>query len=140
MLASASYDNTVKLWSRDGELLRTLKGHTDSVAHARFSPTGKILATTSWDNRVQIWRLDDTLIKTLEANEGRVTSVSWSNDGKALAAASEDNTVIVWNLDLDELLDKSCNWLRDYLQTNPKVRQSDRDLCEPLETPKRVGK
>ncbi len=140
MLASASYDNTVKLWSREGELLRTLKGHTDSVAHARFSPTGKILATTSWDNRVQIWRLDDTLIKTLEANEGRVTSVSWSNDGKTLAAASEDKTVIVWNLDLDELLDKSCNWLRDYLQTNPKVRQSDRDLCEPLETPKRVGK
>jgi len=140
MLASASYDNTVKLWRRDGELQRTLKGHTDSVAHARFSPSGKILATTSWDNRVQIWRLDDTLIKTLEANEGRVTSVSWSNDGKALAAASEDNTVIVWNLDLDELLDKSCNWLRDYLQTNPKVRQSDRDLCEPIETPKRVGK
>lgn len=140
MLASASYDNTVKFWSRNGEILRTLKGHTDSVAHARFSPTGKILATTSWDNRVQLWRLDDTLIKTLEANEGRVTSVSWSKDGKALAAASEDNTVIVWNVDLDNLLDKSCNWLRDYLQTNPKVRPSDRELCEPLETPKRVGK
>jgi WD40 repeat protein len=34
MLASASYDNTVKLWRRNGELLRTLKGHSDSVAHA----------------------------------------------------------------------------------------------------------
>ena len=131
LLASASYDNTVKLWNRQGELVRTLKGPTDSVAHVRFSPSGKILATTSWDNRIQLWRLDDTLIKTLEGHQNRVTGLSWSNDGKALAMPSEDKTVIVWNLDLDELLGESCGWLRAYLQTNPKVRQSDRDLCEP---------
>ena len=140
MLASASYDNTIKLWSRKGELIRTLRGHTDSVAHVRFSPIGQILATTSWDNRVQLWRLDDTLIKTLEGHKERVTSVSWSNDGKALASASRDNTVMVWNLDLDELLDKSCNWLRYYLQNNPKVRQSDRELCKPLSSPTRADK
>ncbi len=140
MLASASYDNTIKVWNRDGELIRTLKGHTDSVAHARFSPSGEILATTSWDNRVQLWRLDDMVIKTLEAPNDRVTSVSWSNDGKALAGASRDNTVIVWNLDLDDLLDKSCNWLQEYLQNNPKVKQSDRELCEPIQTPRNSRK
>jgi WD40 repeat protein len=116
--------------------VRTLKGPTDSVAHVRFSPSGKILATTSWDNRIQLWRLDDTLIKTLEGHQNRVTNISWSNDGKALASASEDKTVIVWNLDLDELLSQSCDWLGAYLQTNPKVRHSDRALCEPLEIPK----
>ena len=131
LLASASYDNTVKLWSREGELKKSLKGHTDSVAHVRFSPSGKILATTSWDNRVHLWRLDDTLLKTLEGHTLRVTSVSWSNDGKALASASEDKTVVVWNLDLDALLNMGCNWLGDYLQNNPKVRQSDRALCQP---------
>jgi WD40 repeat protein len=90
------------------------------------------LATTSWDRRVQLWRLDDTLIKTLEGHNDRVTSVNWSNDGQALASASRDNTVMVWNLDLDELLHKSCNWLRYYLQNNPKVRHSDRALCESV--------
>jgi WD40 repeat protein/tetratricopeptide (TPR) repeat protein len=134
MLASASYDNTVKLWNRKGDLFRTLRGHTDSVAHVRFSPTGKILATSSWDNRIQLWRLDDTLIKTLENHKERITSVNWSSDGKALVSASQGNEVIVWNLDLNELLDKSCNWLRDYLKNNPKVRQSDRSLCKPIET------
>ena len=129
MLASGSYDNRVKLWSRDGKLLRTLKGPSDSVARVRFSPTGKILATTSWDNWVQLWRLDDTLIKTLEGHKDRVTSISWSLDGKALASSSQDKTVIVWNLDLDELLDTSCTWVEDYLKNNPKVRESDRDLC-----------
>jgi len=76
------------------------------------------------------------LIKTLEGHQERVTSLSWSNDGKALASASQDQKVIVWNLDLDELLEKSCNWLQDYLQTNPRVRQSDRFLCQPTEKAK----
>jgi len=136
LLASASYDNTVKLWNRQGELVRTLKGPTDSVAHVRFSPSGKILATTSWDNRLQLWRLDDTLIKTLEGHQSRVTSIDWSNDGKALASASDDQTVLVWNLDLDDLLNLSCDWLKDYLQTNPRVQNRDRELCQPLSTPK----
>ena len=133
MLASASYDDTVKLWSREGKLLRTLRGHTDSIAHVRFSPTGNILATTSWDNRIQLWRLDDTLIKSLEAHKDRVTNLNWSNDGKALVSASQDNRTIVWNLDLDNLLSKSCDWLQDYLDNNPKVRESDRILCEGTE-------
>jgi WD40 repeat protein/tetratricopeptide (TPR) repeat protein len=136
LLATASYDNTVKLWNRQGELVRTLKGPTDSVAHVRFSPSGKILATTSWDNRIQLWRLDDTLIKTLEGQENRVTAMSWSNDGKALASASEDKTVVVWNLDLDDMLNLSCDWLRDYLATNPKVQNRDHDLCQSRELPK----
>lgn len=137
-LVSASYDNTVKLWTPQGELLTTLKGHTDSVARARFSPTGKVLATIGWDNRVQLWRLDDTLIKTLETDDRRVTSISWSHDGKALAVATQDKVVTVWNLDLDDLLHKGCRWLQDYLENNPKVRESDRNLCTPIETSNRV--
>ncbi len=129
-LATASYDNTVKLWRKDGTLQSTLKGHTDSVAKVRFSPKGKILATSSWDNQVQLWRFDDTLIKTLKAGEHRVTNLSWSHDGTALAVASEDGTVAIWNLNLDDLLDKSCHWLRNYLQNNPEVRESDRQLCQ----------
>lgn len=143
LLASGSYDNTVKLWNRQGELVKTLKGPTDSVAHVRFSPSGKILATTSWDNRLQLWRLDDTLIKTLEGHQSRVTSVDWSNDGKALASASDDQTVLIWNLDLDDLLNLSCDWLKDYLQTNPRVQNPDalgggsyQELCQPLSTAK----
>ena len=130
LIVSASYDNTVKLWHRDGKLAATLKGPTDSVARARLDPTGKILATISWDNRVQLWRLDDTLIKTWEAAPDRVTSFSWSQDGKALAIATEDNIAIVVNLDLASLWQKGCNWLRDYLQNNPDLRNSDRNLCQ----------
>jgi WD40 repeat protein len=36
-IASASKDKTIKLWSTDGKLLKTLTGHTDEVASVAFS-------------------------------------------------------------------------------------------------------
>ncbi|MBE9114276.1 hypothetical protein IQ249_00045 [Lusitaniella coriacea LEGE 07157] len=129
LLASASYDNTVKLWNYRGEEFKTLKGHTDSVARLSFSPTGAILATTTWDSRLQLWRLDDTLIQTLEEHTDRVTNVSWSQDGKFLATASNDGTAIIWTLDAEQLKQHGCEWLQDYLRYNSRVRESDRALC-----------
>ena len=130
ILATAGYDNTVRLWNLQGKKLKTLKGHTDSVARLSFNPTGEIIATTTWDNTIQLWRLDDTLLHSLKGHEDRVTSVSWSKDGKAIATASSDHTVIIWNLDIDELTHLSCDWLANYLQNNPQVRNSDQHLCQ----------
>ncbi len=130
ILATAGYDNTVRLWNLEGEKLKTLKGHTDSVARLSFNPTGEIIATTTWDKTIQLWRLDDTLLHSLEGHQDRVTSVSWSKDGKAIATGSSDHTIIIWNLDIEALTDLSCDWLKNYLQNNPQVRDSDRNLCQ----------
>jgi len=47
LLASGSYDNTIKLWEvATGKLLKTLEGHKDDVYSVSFSPDGKLLA--SW--------------------------------------------------------------------------------------------
>jgi WD40 repeat protein len=62
--------------------------------------------------------------------------LSFSPDGKTLASASLDRTMILWNLDLEDLLRRGCNWLRDYLKTNPNVSDSDRHLCDGIGTGK----
>ena len=59
-LASASFDNTVRLWNADtGQPIGApLTGHTDKVGSVAFSPDGHRLASASFDNTVRLWNAD----------------------------------------------------------------------------------
>jgi WD40 repeat protein len=144
IIASASVDRTVKLWSLNGTLLRTLEGHTDHVWGVSFSPDGQIIASASADKTVRLWNLDGTLLRTLEGHtDQEVYGVSFSPDGQRIASANADKTVKLWPIDRDDLildldvklnnlLKKGCNWIRDYLKTNPNVSENDRHLCDDI--------
>ncbi|MEO0535825.1 MAG: hypothetical protein AAF215_18375, partial [Cyanobacteria bacterium P01_A01_bin.123] len=102
-LASASDDNTVKLWSKDGTELQTLQGHSDWVRSVAFNPDGETLASASADNTVKLWSKDGTELQTLQGHSDWVRSVAFNPDGETLASASDDNTVKLWSKDGIEL-------------------------------------
>ena len=134
IIASASEDKTVKLWDvATGKEIRTLKGHEAGVYKVSFSSDGKQIASASFDKTVKLWDVaTGKEIKTFKGHDAEVTDVTFDPDGHILASSDTLGKLILWNLDLrsDDLLKYGCNWVRDYLQTNSNVSQSDRHLCD----------
>ena len=137
-LASGSYDKTIKLWSLETIAeIRTLSGHTEAVSSVSFSSNGKTLVSSSGDKTIKLWNVETIAeILTLSGHTSYVTSMSFSDDGKTLASGSGDKTIKLWDVDLDSLMARSCDWVRNYLTHNPNVSESDRHLCDGIGTKK----
>ncbi|MEB3215400.1 MAG: hypothetical protein VKN72_03935, partial [Nostocales cyanobacterium 94392] len=72
-LASASNDETVKLWDlNSGRVIQSFKGHITYVRSISFSPDGKTLASGSWDKTIILWNLDldDLLVRSCRLIRG----------------------------------------------------------------------
>lgn len=98
-LASASLDQTVKLWdAATFDEIRVFRGHKDRVIGVAFSPDGRRLVSASADRTMKLW--DPATGQELGAFIGhtdQVFSVAFSPDGKRMASASWDKTVKIWN-------------------------------------------
>ncbi|MFB2933790.1 AAA-like domain-containing protein [Aerosakkonemataceae cyanobacterium BLCC-F154] len=103
-LASSSWDKTIKLWRRDGQILHTLKGHDDTVWSINFSPDGKKLASASRDRTVKIWRVEDGKELATLQHDDWVACVGWSPDGKMVAAMGWNGKIKIWNSQGEELI------------------------------------
>ncbi|KAJ5490246.1 hypothetical protein N7453_011071 [Penicillium expansum] len=105
LLASGSWDNTVRLWdTATGALQQTFEGHSHYVRSVAFSPDGRLLASGSYDNIVRTWdTATGALQKTIEAGFWWVWSVTFSPDGRLLASGCEDDRVRLWDSATGEL-------------------------------------
>ncbi|BAU11153.1 hypothetical protein LEP3755_16460 [Leptolyngbya sp. NIES-3755] len=99
IIATVSDDNSIKLWSREGQLLQNLTGHSDRVLAVAFSPDNQQIATASADKTIKLWNRDGTLIQTLTGHQNWVTDVQFSSKGRSLISSSRDGTVRLWQLD-----------------------------------------
>jgi eukaryotic-like serine/threonine-protein kinase len=100
LLASASADNTIRLWDIETEqLLFTLTGHQNAVRSVMFSPDGQLLASGSFDNTVKLWEVSTgEALHTFNRHIDSVWSVAFSPDGKLLASGGDDKTVRLWDV------------------------------------------
>ncbi|KAL5405078.1 hypothetical protein PMIN04_012435 [Paraphaeosphaeria minitans] len=98
LVASASTDNTVRLWVAEiGTHQSALKCHSDAVSALAFSPDGELVASASYDNTVRLWETKTGAHRsTLRGHSSSINAVAFSPDGKLLASASDDGIVQLW--------------------------------------------
>jgi WD40 repeat protein len=86
-LVSAAHDGWVKVWSMQGDLLRSFQPPGE-VLGIGISPDGKMLATVPFDGPLTLWNLETLQkIKELGGSGGFDTSdAEFSRDGQIIAA------------------------------------------------------
>jgi WD40 repeat protein len=93
-LASASFDNIVRLWDgRTGVSHSSLEGHSDFVGAVVFSPNGQLLVSVS-NNTIRFWDATTGASRgTLEGHSSSswVDAVKISQDGQLLVSAGLGN-------------------------------------------------
>ena len=75
-----------------------LRGHTDGILDAAFSPDGSRIVTASEDQTARIWdaRTGRQLLPGF-VHEGEVRMAEFSPDGTRVLTASADGTARVWD-------------------------------------------
>jgi WD40 repeat protein len=92
LVASASWDNTVRLWeTATGTCRSTLEGHSHWINVVAFSPDGQLVASASHDKTVRLWEAaTGTCRSTLEGHFDWVSAVAFSSNGQVLHTNAGD--------------------------------------------------
>ncbi|UIX32142.1 WD40 repeat domain-containing protein [Streptomyces sp. GQFP] len=108
LLATASYDGTVRLWdvanrAHPKALGKPLAANASWVSSAVFSPDGRTLVSAGDDGTIRRWDVSDparprSLGAPLSGHDGTIYLIAFSPDGRTLASASEDRTVHLWSM------------------------------------------
>jgi WD40 repeat protein len=100
-IATGSRDDTIRLWDAShGQLIQTLKGHTNDVMSLAFSPTGRTLASASYDRTVRLWDIESgQQLASLVGHSDFVFAVTFHPDGKTLVSGGGDATIRYWDVD-----------------------------------------
>lgn len=120
LVASASGDSTVKLWSFPTNFtglyevnprtvnrsVRTLEhvlikdsSRSSDVTCLEWRHDGAQLATGCYDGKARIWSAQGDLQRTLQRHSGPIFAVRWNASGRFLLTGGIDGAAIIWDVD-----------------------------------------
>jgi cytochrome c len=88
MIASASWDHTVRLWPLGGGASRALEGHSQNVNAVAFSPDGGKLVSAGYDATLRIWPLGGGGNATVVNLPSPLNTVAIVQDGEIVTSGA----------------------------------------------------
>lgn len=101
LIASASSDETVRLWTNSVKgSFTTIKGHSAPVRSVDFSSDSRFLLTASNDKIIKIFNLQDNkkFHSSYSGHSNWVRSARFSPDNRLIGSCSDDHTVKIWDI------------------------------------------
>lgn len=117
LLASASDDKTIRLWSLPTDSIRdslqeqylqgqclqghSLQGHQGAVKAVAFHPQQPaLLASGSHDRTIRLWDTQTQQeVRVLTGHTQAVNAIAFSSDGQLLVSGSSDKTIKLWQVE-----------------------------------------
>lgn len=100
LLLSSSTNGTVWVWDyQSGQLLQTLRGHSDPVNVVIVAPGGRQALSGSNDLSIKVWDLESgECLVTLNGHQKPIYGLAVTPDGTRMVSASWDKTIKLWDL------------------------------------------
>ncbi|MGF1496116.1 MAG: hypothetical protein ACFB8W_04740 [Elainellaceae cyanobacterium] len=102
-IAAACEGGKIRLWQLDGNLLREIKGHDESVFCIAYSPDGDSFASAGADGRVKLWSRIGEELGVIQQLGTMAFCLKFSPDSQMLAVTTADGIVRLCNLQGQEL-------------------------------------
>lgn len=115
MIASAGFDKTVRVWSREGRQLHRFD-HGTRVVTVAFSPDGRYLASVDYGRILYLWDvMEGRKVHELPTPGPLMRSLAFNRDGTRLAGATLRGAVAIYDPATGEMLHQlkgHSNWVR----------------------------
>lgn len=105
LVVSGGWDNVVKVWDKDFNLVHNLVGHTGYVSTVTVSPDGSLCASGGRDGLAKLWDLNDGKHLYDLAAGATIHSLVFSPTRYWLCAAT-DREIIVWDLETKDVVER----------------------------------